>query len=298
VAGVDHVPIAVRDLEAARERYRALGFAFKPGRPHDDGIRNLNLKFPDGTQLELITVVGTPGSSLAERYARHLATGGDGPKFAGLWAPDLERLDGPLEALEEVTGQELVAASGLRTFTAGGPLEHLFFGRRNRAPNDRPEHFAHPNGAESLVGIWLASEPEDGAPSPERRVLEALGVAVRQAALPGPLAAREGALLGRVDEGFVALLPVSLRLRPDRPIVGVTVRVRDLDTARSALEAGGIDPPPVVEHEAGRSLFVPPETALGVWLELREPPGGTRKGPGAVAPRGRMSRPTGLSDRS
>ena len=39
VLGLDHVPIAVEDLERAAERYRALGFSLKPGRPH--GVRVL-----------------------------------------------------------------------------------------------------------------------------------------------------------------------------------------------------------------------------------------------------------------
>jgi hypothetical protein len=48
VLGIDHVPVAVADLESAGEQYRALGFALKPGRPHANGIQNLHAKFPDG----------------------------------------------------------------------------------------------------------------------------------------------------------------------------------------------------------------------------------------------------------
>ena len=45
----------VNDLDAAVTRYRALGFALKPGKPHDNGIRNQRVKFEDGTELELLT---------------------------------------------------------------------------------------------------------------------------------------------------------------------------------------------------------------------------------------------------
>ncbi len=55
VQGLDHIPIAVNDLARAAERYRALGFSLKPGRPHDNGITNQHVKFPDGSELELIT---------------------------------------------------------------------------------------------------------------------------------------------------------------------------------------------------------------------------------------------------
>ena len=36
VTGLDHIIILVNDLEAAAGRYRAMGFALKPGRPHDN----------------------------------------------------------------------------------------------------------------------------------------------------------------------------------------------------------------------------------------------------------------------
>ncbi|HEX8906001.1 MAG TPA: VOC family protein, partial [Longimicrobiaceae bacterium] len=55
IARVDHVPVAVRDLEAAVRDFAALGFSFKPGRPHPNSILNQHVKFRDGTEVELIT---------------------------------------------------------------------------------------------------------------------------------------------------------------------------------------------------------------------------------------------------
>ena len=52
---LDHVPIAVRDLPAALDEFRALGFTIKPGRPHQNGIENASVKFLDGSYVELIT---------------------------------------------------------------------------------------------------------------------------------------------------------------------------------------------------------------------------------------------------
>jgi hypothetical protein len=40
VTGLDHIPIAVNDLDAAAARYREPGFTLKPGVRHDNGIRN------------------------------------------------------------------------------------------------------------------------------------------------------------------------------------------------------------------------------------------------------------------
>src|SRR6186713_1292892 len=93
--GLDHIPIAVNDLGRASADYRALGFALKPGRPHDNGIRNQHVKFPDGTELELITAPAAR-DPLTTTYRRHLAQG-DGPAFLAFFAPSrreaLARLD-------------------------------------------------------------------------------------------------------------------------------------------------------------------------------------------------------------
>ena len=52
---IDHVNIAVKDLEAAKRQYEKLGFSIKPGRLHESGILNAFTKFKDGNLLELIT---------------------------------------------------------------------------------------------------------------------------------------------------------------------------------------------------------------------------------------------------
>src|SRR5262245_66326123 len=85
VTGLDHIPIAVADLARAADDYRALGFALKPGRPHDNGIQNQHVKFTDGTELELITAPEAR-DALTTTYRRHLQRG-DGPAFLALFAP-------------------------------------------------------------------------------------------------------------------------------------------------------------------------------------------------------------------
>lgn len=54
---IDHIPLVVHDLEDVAAAYRRLGFTFKPGRVHADGIRNVHVKFANGTGIELITAV-------------------------------------------------------------------------------------------------------------------------------------------------------------------------------------------------------------------------------------------------
>jgi catechol 2,3-dioxygenase-like lactoylglutathione lyase family enzyme len=54
LTGVDHLVIAVRDLERAADNYRALGFTVVPGGRHPVGTHNALIAFPDESYLELI----------------------------------------------------------------------------------------------------------------------------------------------------------------------------------------------------------------------------------------------------
>jgi hypothetical protein len=257
--GLDHVMVAVKDLPAAAERYRALGFSLKPGQPHSNGIANQHVKFPDGSEVELITAPAAV-DEMTTNYLTHLK-GGDGPAYAGFFAPDRARLRARLDALKAVTR----ASGALTTFPTGHPLKHLFFGGRNQSPTDKPEHFAHPNGATSLIGVWVAtSEPDT------KRLLTVLGMTFEpvQVELPAATAAERG----RLPEGEVLLLPGSQQSVPGRRIVGVTMAAGSVEGVRAALSRA---PAPVRDAAIvkGNSVFLPPSITHGVWIELRGPRG-------------------------
>ena len=72
--------------------------------------------------------------------------------------------------------------------------------------------------------------------------------------------------VARFEEGFVVVLPASRRLVPDRPIVGVTFRVRDLAAARAALAAGGTDMSLRRSSTPGAQACFSPSLAHGLWL--------------------------------
>jgi catechol 2,3-dioxygenase-like lactoylglutathione lyase family enzyme len=232
VTGLDHIPIAVRDLDRAAADYRSLGFALKPGRPHANGITNQHVKFRDGTELELITAPAAR-DALTTTYRKHLA-GGDGPAFLSLFAPGVE-----------------ARSLGL----GADPLRYIFISGRNQSPTDRPEHFAHANTAESFIGVWLAGDDL----SAERRLLEKLGaqVVTEDRRVPDPVNAQ----VAYLTEGEVVLVSGARQLVPGRRIVGATVRVRDLAAARRVLAGRG--------QEIGSSTFLPPALTHGLWLELR-----------------------------
>ena len=255
VVGLDHIPVAVADLEGAARRYRELGFALKEGRPHANGIRNQHVKFRDGTELELITAPEAR-DPLTTTYRRHLEHG-DGPAFLALFAPHLD------DAAAQLAGANIAFQhkTGYVDIPDAHPLGYIFLARRNHSPTDRPEHFAHANGAESLVGVWLAG----GDLTEERRLLVTLGAVLTDAVVRAPDAVRTR--VARFAEGEVVFLPASRQLVPGRRIVGATLRVRSLDAARRVVGRYGLAVPDAPFH-----LLIPPSNAHGLWIELRERP--------------------------
>lgn len=228
VQGLDHIPVMVRDLERAGADFEALGFVLKPGRAHANGLRNLHAKFADGTEIELITAPAAT-DALSTQYVDWLKKG-DGPVSFGLYQP-----------------------------TARAPaLPGVFFDKRQRSPTDRPEHFAHPNGAQTLSAVWLAGSPA------ERQIIDlpAGNLVAKEACAPFGSSARVIAL----KEGEIVLLPASTQIVPGRPIVGATVTVSSLAVTRQTLTANHVAVREV-ESCARKSLWV--ETH-GLWLEFRQ----------------------------
>lgn len=251
--GIEHVPIAVQDLEAAQTRFRALGFTLKPGRAHANGIRNAHAKFKDGSYLELITAPRAV-DDLTTAYRQQLARG-DGPAYLSLY---VSTLDGLAARLADLGARR---EGGTVTFPPG-PLEPYFFGTRAPSPTDQPEHFQHANGALGIDRVWLA--PSD--PVPVERMLARLGGQPQPAAvcLPACTAARTA----RAATGDIVILPPSAQQVRGRTILGAAVRVTRLDRVRAVLQRGGIPFGPHGALDRGDSILLPPPLANGMWLEF------------------------------
>jgi len=255
VRGLDHVPIAVADLAAAAERYRALGFTLKPGRPHDNGIANWHAKFGDGSELELITAPRAV-DALTRQYRDHLRYG-DGPAFLALYTTNAT----DVAALAETLGLMPRRSGPLVTFREESPLAHLFFGPRNASSSDRPEHFQHANGARRLLAVWLAGLPTEA----ERELLTGLGARLGPARfeVPEDVAGQRA----RLSEGELRFLPMGEALVEGRRIVGATLEVANLTPIRRLLATGrqnlGLS-----FVETGDRLLVSPDSAHGLWLEF------------------------------
>lgn len=253
--GIDHIPVAVADLESAEARFRLLGFTIKPGRPHANGIRNGHAKFADGSYIELITAPAAV-DALTARYRQHLAAG-DGPAFLSLYVADTRPL------LSALAAMGAAREDGSVVFPKG-PLDIFFFGTRDRSPTDRPDHYRHANGARSLDRVWLA--PTD--PRAVMRMMAALGAHFRPArrCLPRCTMAQVAQLPG----GEVVVLGAHAQRAPGRAIIGASIRVDSLARTRRALASGGIAIRQGGAIATADAIFVPPALANGLWLQFHE----------------------------
>ena len=202
VRGLDHTPPAVKGFGAIEGRLPGSSASpLSPGRPH--------VKFPDGTEIELITAPAA-AYALSSEY-HHWRQGGDDPAFLGLDAPDFGAL---VQRLSWI-GLSLDRKGGLGTLS-----EVTILCPSSASPTDRPEHVARTNTALSLVGVLLA-----GAVA-EQRLLPMLGSVPLEESACGPF--DSGSTAFSLSEGVVVFLPATAQLAPDRTIVGATVTVKRL----------------------------------------------------------------------
>jgi len=261
VVGINHIPFAVRNLEQAVETYRRLGFTIKPGHLHADGIRNNHVKFPDGAGIELITAPAAT-DELTGIYTRMISQG-DGPGYVSFYsATTLEPIKSAAKRLLEAYSVDDV---GILTF-GSAPLRWLFlFAGSNRSPTDRPEYFAHPNGANATVGVWIAGTEQEQ--KQDLRLFAALGARIERKTVhvPDPLQTT----VATVANGEVIFLPARRQLLPGRPIVGIVLRTSDLAAARHALQVADVTDPQSIETNSYKSIVVSPRHTHGAWLEFR-----------------------------
>ncbi len=249
--GLDHIPVVVRDLDGAEADFQAMGFSIKPGRFHANGIRNAHVKFPDGTEIELITASNAT-DALTREYRAKMKRG-EGPVYFGLYAPDRD----PIAARLKDRGVTFPEDNGMITFPSNSPLHSLFIGQRNKTPTDKPEHFAHKNGAIRLSALWVRDNPA------LRRALVDLGLPLTPMN-PCPLLGITGGIRASLPEGELYL--VASRTAA---VVAARVEVRNLSDAEAVLKTNGV--PTKKDSSCGsEGAWVPPARGHGIWIEFAE----------------------------
>lgn len=273
--GLDHAIVGVRDLEAARARYRALGFRLSPrGRHIGWGTANYCIMF-ERDYLELLGIVDPAAFSagldrlLADRQgllkvvlksedaaATHAWAGAAGfrPRPVQALARILELPEG--EARPEFRLVHLApdATPGLDTFAC----EHLTPGLVWRAAWTR-----HANGARGVSAYWIAMDDPARARPAQERLWGAGAVTAEEGAIRAS-AAGIGALVfaspARVAERFGLGHPPP---GGDGTPVAAEILVDDPDRAARAIAAGGI-----AHRRDGDSVLIDAPAAHGVVLRF------------------------------
>ncbi len=274
--GIDHVVVAVGDLDAAAERWRRLGFTLTPrGRHPEWGTANHCIVL-DGGYIELLGVE-TPDE--AAPLARRLTAFGEGifavalasddpAATAAAWrtlgfsARGPERLTRRMAVDGEV---ELVFANVL--LPAEETLGLGLFACRHETPEREaePAWRDHANGARELVSVSVLAEPPDAVASLFDRLF---GTSTRsQTDNVAAFHLGRGRILVLPVEDTHLLHPLARAEEGEQPprFVAVEVAVADLDALARRLEAAGVP-----HRRIADGLAVPPDDLGGVALEFTE----------------------------
>jgi catechol 2,3-dioxygenase-like lactoylglutathione lyase family enzyme len=283
--GLDHVGIAVRDLETAKRTYRdVLGFTVFPGGKHPNGTRNSGPALESG-YLELITPwdpTKTEGGVVAKFLEKH-----EGTLFLGL---DVSPVDDTAKLLRSrgfnIRGPEAGSINddpdqhdsfgawrlvGLET----GPVPAAHLPTRSTdtiffLQNDPPST-VHRNTAKKLSSVWMAvrdleatvKEYESMGFSPGRKL-----PAPQLGAQGQEIEAGRGSILLLQPENSTAKVASFLAERGAEGIIGISIEVASLQTARSLLEANTKRQFEPYDGPYGKSILIPPELTHGVWIEF------------------------------
>jgi hypothetical protein len=210
---LDHVVLAVRDLDRASAPFRAHGFRLKPGRLHGNNLLNRHVKFRDGSSLELMTVQGEPRDAMARDYAE-LAAAGEGGVYVALRVESLAR---PVKAAGALDLDSRESGSGpwrFLSFSPPSPAAAVFFSAGSGVVQDPEALVSHEPDVTGLAEAWLEGGSELAA------LLERLG-ATRCGPARSP-DGRTGERLALSRGSIVVVKPSSARPR----VLGVVLRLR------------------------------------------------------------------------
>lgn len=287
--GLDHVGIAVRDLETAKKTYRNLGFTVFAGGKHPNlGTRNSGPSFESG-YLELITFwdrTKTLGGMVANFLEKH-----EGGLFVGLDLSSAEdtakllrasgfNIDGPeTGSLSEDPEQHDQAPNvgswrflGLDSGTI--PAGHLPTKSSDAIFFLQYEPWVgnvHANTAKKLASVWMGVRDLEASV----RGYESMGfrrsrkIAVPQLGAQGQeIEAGQGRILLLQPENSTGKVAAFLAERGAEGIIGVSIEVASLQTARSLLEANTKRQLEPYAGPYGHSILIPPEFTHGIWIEF------------------------------
>ena len=277
ITGIDHLLIGVRDLEAARDGYRRLGFTCTPRGSHIGwGTANYCIMLADD-YIELIGVVDRTKETNGLDAFLERREGLEGVAFAS--ADD----DGGYAALQAAG----IAAAPPRDLARNlelpeGAVQPRFklvhlpseatphvpaFICQHLTPEmvRRPEWLTHGNGATGIRAVTVVVDDPPALAHAYTRLL-GHGATTRTDEMLTVRCGRAALIFARPDD-LAELYPESVS-RDDAPaapyIAGMTVAVTDVAEAARVIAANGVD----ASTDPGGAVVVPPSEACGVIVEF------------------------------
>jgi len=185
--GIDHLVLAVRNLDAAAERFEALGFTLTPRAQHNDrmGTSNRLAQFAGGNFIELLEVdrpqtlvphdfsasppIFSFGAHNLEFLKRHaglsalVLSGTDNRADAEAFARDGIGRYRPFDFERQAPlpdGSKVTVAFGLAYATSPDMPSLCFFTCHNKTPEYfwKPAYQKHANQAQRIAAVYLAAE--------------------------------------------------------------------------------------------------------------------------------------------
>jgi catechol 2,3-dioxygenase-like lactoylglutathione lyase family enzyme len=253
IDGIDHAVIVVRDLDAARDAFRRMGFSVTPRGHHTLGSQNHCIVFGHDYIELLWSPEGEPHP--ARQYYTEFARAGAGLAaialktdnakgaytemlWAGFAPSDPVDFSRPVEVSGGKRDAHFRVSIAARESTPGGQIlvcEHL-----TRELVWRPESQRHANGATGIAAIAIVADDVAATARPYERLLaraaEPIAEGLKVATGDAPLAIVTA-------RSLAAKLPnVRISVRPAPLMAALFVRVADRDVAEAALKDGGFKP--------------------------------------------------------
>jgi hypothetical protein len=294
---IDHVGIAVRDLEKTNRDYeQVLGFKYFKVPSFTDGTVRSSIFFENNSYLELTSVatISDQTKGFADFAEKH-----EGAMFLGLATSSAKDAADYLKAqnFEAVLGGEESTTKKGQPKPPTPPYYYVFISDKplgERQPfmlsnflflieyvsPERPGRLAalreqgmmaHPNTALGIRSVWFAVRDLDaqlrslhdaGFESGETREAKFLGASGRE------VKAGNGSMLLLHSADKNGSLNKFLSNHDDGSIIALSIEVSDLNKARSWVEGhSGLKLEPYMGYY-GRCIMIPPNLTHGVWMEF------------------------------
>jgi catechol 2,3-dioxygenase-like lactoylglutathione lyase family enzyme len=293
---IDHVGIGVRDLEKARRDYeQVLGFKCTENLPTISGLLRYIVFLGDETCLEFLSP--SRSASAARDDFRGFVERHEGGLSLALATSSAKRAADYLEAHNfevkirewpEPTKEGETKPAAVQFYSVSSPdspsgnkqifkmwiwlIEYVSSERAARRAARREQGLmAHPNTAQLLHAVWFAVRDlevslrnlQDAGFGPgEMREVKFLGAQGRE------VKAGQGCMLLLRSADKNGALNKFLSDHDDGDIIGLSIEVSDLNTARSWVEGHSGRKLESYKGFYGRGIMIPPELTHGIWMEL------------------------------